>query len=176
MDQLSAGEGTTVKALTLHQPWASLIAAGAKRFETRFWCPPSVVICKRIAIHAGKQMIGPEDLLGTPGLPKAIAKFLGRWWMYQVPQGAVVATARVVGGYRVRNVENGFAYCDHGPSRDNFTTMARSLPVDLFGDFSPGRWLWELEDVQPLDPPVPARGRQGLWDWTPPKGGGGYRW
>ena len=42
-----------MKALTLHQPWASLIACGAKRIETRSWPPPKSLIGKRIAIHAG---------------------------------------------------------------------------------------------------------------------------
>ena len=29
-----------MKALTLHQPWASLIAHGVKTIETRSWAPP----------------------------------------------------------------------------------------------------------------------------------------
>jgi activating signal cointegrator 1 len=32
-----------------------------------------------------------------------------------------------------------------------------------FGDFTPGRWAWLLDDIRPLPEPVPARGRQGLW-------------
>jgi len=40
-----------------------------------------------------------------------------------------------------------------------------------FGDFTQGRWAWLLDDVKPVDPPVPARGRQGLWNWHPDCGG-----
>jgi hypothetical protein len=37
-----------------------------------------------------------------------------------------------------------------------------------FGDYSPGRWAWILDDIQPLREPVRARGAPGLWDWYPP--------
>lgn len=40
-----------VKALTLYQPWASLIIAGAKRFETRNW---GTDYSGLLVIHAGK--------------------------------------------------------------------------------------------------------------------------
>jgi hypothetical protein len=33
------------------------------------------------------------------------------------------------------------------------------------GDFSPGRFAWLLADIVALEPPVPARGRLGLWEW-----------
>lgn len=41
-----------MKAVTLWQPWASLIAAEVKRFETRSWAPPEALIGTRIAVHA----------------------------------------------------------------------------------------------------------------------------
>lgn len=40
-----------MKALTIHQPWASLIAYGFKRFETRGWRTNYRGL---VAIHAGK--------------------------------------------------------------------------------------------------------------------------
>ena len=36
---------------------------------------------------------------------------------------------------------------------------------DHYGDFSPGRWLWFLSDVEAFEP-VPTLGRQGFWEWT----------
>lgn len=41
-----------MKALTLHQPWASLIAAGVKTIETRSW---STRYRGPLAVHAGKR-------------------------------------------------------------------------------------------------------------------------
>ncbi|HYC63512.1 MAG TPA: hypothetical protein VEC14_02180, partial [Reyranellaceae bacterium] len=28
-------------------------------------------------------------------------------------------------------------------------------------------WAWPLNDLQPVEPFVPARGAQGFWDWQP---------
>ena len=42
-----------MKALTITQPWATLIAIGAKRFETRGWSTP---YRGPLAIHAGKNL------------------------------------------------------------------------------------------------------------------------
>ena len=44
-------------AITLHQPWASLVAHGIKNIETRSWPPPQGIIGERIAIHAGRTVV-----------------------------------------------------------------------------------------------------------------------
>ena len=44
-----------MKALTLMQPWATLIINGPKRIENRTWRPPHDLIGQVIAIHAGKR-------------------------------------------------------------------------------------------------------------------------
>lgn len=33
-----------------------------------------------------------------------------------------------------------------------------------FGDYTPGRWSWLLEDIQPVEP-IPAKGHLGLWKY-----------
>ena len=44
-----------MKAITLHQPYASLIVDRQKhRFETRSWAPPLSIIGQWIAIHAAR--------------------------------------------------------------------------------------------------------------------------
>ncbi len=35
-----------------------------------------------------------------------------------------------------------------------------------FGDYAIGRYAWKLANVRRIDP-VPARGRQRIWEWTP---------
>lgn len=37
----------------------------------------------------------------------------------------------------------------------------------MLGDFAPGRYAWELADVEELETPIPARGGQRLWNWEP---------
>ena len=125
-----------MKAITLHQPYATLIALGIKRIETRSW-PTSYR--GALAIHAGKQC---DD--------EAVTYFAEEMGYADLPSGVVVATANLV------NV---------------VPTVSREwIPIfeDQFeyGDFIPGRFAWILDDVQPLPIPVPARGKQGLWNWT----------
>ena len=47
-------------AISLHQPWASLIAYGVKTIETRSWRPPTKFIGQRIAIHGAKSTSHPR--------------------------------------------------------------------------------------------------------------------
>jgi hypothetical protein len=51
-------------AVSLWQPWASLIAVGAKTIETRSWPAPKGLIGQRIAIHAAKTTKGFDTLPG----------------------------------------------------------------------------------------------------------------
>ena len=152
-----------MKALTLHQPWATLIAAGVKTTETRSWRPPRSLIGHRIALHAGKQVIKSRNGLGA-GTWEIMNTLHGADWSDKIPRGAVVATARLADARRVLalDLKTGTATLDKAP--------ARTVQADPYGDFSRGRWLWFLEDVQPCNPPVPAKGAQGLWNWEPEEG------
>src|ERR1700731_1099317 len=55
-----------MKAITIWQPWASLIMIGAKPHEFRGYPAPRFVRGQRIVIHAGARPVKPfevEDLL-----------------------------------------------------------------------------------------------------------------
>ena len=135
-----------MKAITLHQPWASLVAVGAKQIETRSWRPPMSLLGERFAIHAG------QKLISNPGsdFDKLVTKYLGDDWQAVIPRGAVVATAVLKSRYPMTST-NRLIWPD-GDERS-------------FGDYRVGRWMWNLADVIPLDPPKTARGFQRLWTW-----------
>ena len=48
-----------MRGLTLHQPWASLVAEGRKEYETRSW---STLFTGLVAIHAGKEKRYLDDV------------------------------------------------------------------------------------------------------------------
>ena len=76
-------------AITLHQPWASLIALGIKTVETRSWPAPDRLMGQTIAIHAGKRVVkGPGD-----AIERELRTRLGEDWSRHIPTGAVLATA-----------------------------------------------------------------------------------
>lgn len=166
-----------MKALTLWQPWASLIAVGVKTIETRSWAAPKSLIGQRIAIHAAKRYPAPfqDDLIGDFRI------------MEDIPLGAVVATVQLAGCVQVdpsvlwhnlaKRLDGSHPVENHGwgtvgpawrwiyvadeADRPNLFIAEQERP---YGDFTLGRWLWLLDDTEQLDKPLPATGRQGLWD------------
>ena len=155
-----------MKAITLHQPWASLIAAGLKYVETRSWPAPPSLIGQRIAIHAGKRKMQPIP----DGWPREIWDFVtGEQWddNNPCPLGMVVATANLTKCVKVEY--NTFQYPEKAYfiDPDKELLQVTSISTDPYGDWSAGRYLWFLEDIEQVNPPVPATGRQGIWNWEP---------
>lgn len=146
----TSGYPEKINAVTLDQPWPSLIAAQAKLIETRSWAPHKAAIGQPLAIHAGKS----RNFLGTPYYPEfnqAVARHLGDTWYRNVPLGAVVAVAILHDAVQIQS--------------DTKLPEGDEL---IFGHYETGRWMWILSDVRAIDPPVAARGYQRLWKWTPP--------
>ena len=137
--------------MTLHQPYASLIAQGYKKIETRSWRPPAALIGQPLAIHAGQKLIIPKD---TACL-QAVSDCLGEDWAKQLPRGQILAIVRLNRAVAI--------------SADRQLTAGREA---LFGNYHPGHWAWYLDNVQLLRTPLSLKGRQGLWNWqiteTPP--------
>ncbi len=147
-----------MKALSLLQPWATLVATGSKRIETRSW---KTKYRGPIAIHASKGFLKggrsglvelcshepfksaltnqANDLLSNGLHPSEVYKIM--------PFGYVIATCFLV---------------------DCFLITDENIPVSPeleFGDFAPGRYGWSLQGVEMLKKPIPFKGKLGLWNW-----------
>ena len=161
-----------MKALTLTQPWATLVAIGAKKIETRSW---RTDYRGPIAIHAG-QGLGPVGGKRGLHLQCAAPRFFDAlklsmmrvrynrdgetWPEYDpdlLPLGAIVAVATLVDCVRA----TGNGYIEHRATRLLDKVSAQEC---AFGDYSPGRYAWLLADVHRLPEPIPARGAQRLWN------------
>ena len=79
-----------MNSITLHQPWASLMAAQLKYIETRSWMPPPRCVFKRMAIHASAKRSKHYPNLHM----RALERHYGPLW--QMPFGVVVATATLM--------------------------------------------------------------------------------
>jgi hypothetical protein len=143
-----------MKALSLIQPWATLIAIGAKRIETRSW---STEYRGPIAIHASKWLT-PTGRIVSADVERCLAlshrepfctelTMADIWTVSDLPSGALVATARLVDVVRTELITRSISDVE----RD-------------FGEYSPGRFAWRLADVRRLPSPIPYRGLPGLWD------------
>lgn len=137
-----------MKALSLLQPWASLIAIGAKRWETRSW---RTSYRGEIAIHAsqrfGKELfhISTEEPFLSTLSEAGIATPSG------IPRSAIIAVANIV---------------EVIPTGTLFSL--NSLPdtaefEEEFGNYEPGRFAWKLENVRRLKTPVPCGGALSIW-------------
>lgn len=146
-----------MKALTLTQPWATLVAIGAKKIETRGW---KTDYRGPLAIHAAKGWTEEVVRMTMRGEPfHSVLTAAGYPLFSLLPRGVVVATCRLEGCKIIERNAKGWGIMGD-----------QAWPLDdqerAFGDYTPGRYAWLLADVQPLATPVPARGSLGLWDWV----------
>lgn len=169
LDELKPGQ--TVAAITVLQPWATIIAAGHKHLETRTW---RTDYKGALAIHAGKRYDDEYRSL-APYYPfqEALIDAQDRGlWNGELPLGAVVAIARLVGCFTMPGNGTGRGRYDFNLSTARGGPM--KLPPDQperdFGYFAPGRVAWRLVDVVAIRP-IAARGHQNLWQWEIPAGG-----
>lgn len=144
-----------MKTLTLTQPWATLVAIGAKRIETRSW---TTAYRGPLAIHAaqGYPRWAQEESIRRP-FYDALKPWFEQHPNQELPRGAIVATASLTGCVRVRK------YADPVALQ---TFEVHAAPHEReFGDYAIGRWMWLLSDIEMIAQPVAARGSLGLWEW-----------
>lgn len=160
-----------MKALTLTQPRATLVAIRAKRIETRSW---QTRYRGPLAIHAGAGLgpVGGEKGLRTLCITQPFFAAL-RDFMVQhesgyslsdaLPRGAIVATCELAGVVRTEDLtfDGRWARLREGGIQEWILTDQERA----FGNYTPGRFAWLLANVQALPEPIPAKGALGLWNW-----------
>jgi len=160
-----AGEARPVtlamKAITIWQPWASLIMIGAKPFEFRRWDfrTRGILPGERIVIHAGSRKIKPQEirdlisdcLTGKTSLnPSKALPLLRRLDQVHECKGVLELSAGLGTAILGRPRKIGAPFKTPGSDR-----------IDHH------MWAWPLGDIAPFEPPVRARGMQGFWKWPP---------
>lgn len=126
-----------MKALTICQPYAELIARGDKRVENREW---STNYRGLLYIHAGKS----RDWLNGD-TDEDLREEFGR----DIEFGAIVAIATLADCVHIDKVGKGMA--------------GQRWPWLADHPHTSGTWCWVLANVSRVKP-VPWRGAQGLWD------------
>lgn len=148
-----------MKALTIWQPWATLLASGKKHIETR---SRKINYRGEILIHAAKKPyidgIALMNLEALEYLKKALnlpaVKIESDWTAYtnKLPSGVIIGKAVLTDCQQIDQEYEDF--------------IKNICPAEYaFGDFTPGRYAWVMEDPVLFNNPIPARGSQGLWNW-----------
>jgi hypothetical protein len=148
-----------MRALTLTQPWAGLVASGVKLVENRPRAAPHTMFGQRFAIHASREIerrawsgvieIEPRVALDHPG-PMA---FAGRVHQLASITSAVIAVATLDG---MVFDKTGMLYNDIG----------RELG-EQFKWWIPSQFGYVLRDVIALPRPVSCKGMLGFWTLAP---------
>lgn len=136
-----------MRAITLWQPWASLIFAGWKKYETR---NRHTFVRGPLLIHAAacKPKL-PEscDWLTSQqqgDFSELLYDAFGCSWNHTLPTGAILG-------------EVGLDECK---TVDGYDVDA---PEQLCGNWTQGRFAWRLTNPQRFSAPIPAKGSQGFW-------------
>ena len=130
-----------MKALTLWQPWASLMAAGIKRIETRSWSTTHrgpLLICA--ARHTEWDTFLYRHVKTSPEIVAFLKGHAGGY-----PEGVALAVVNLYG----------------------VTPTEDALPNPLeeaLGNYKPGRSAWLTNDCRRLRKLFPVRGRQRLFN------------
>lgn len=136
-----------MKAITVWQPWAQLLAEGKKHEETRSWRTNyrgEILIHAAKADHSGILLHLPMKVLEHFQRAGATSR--------QLATGAIIGKAKLT---------------DCRLIDESYNKFVRTLcPAEYaFGDFTVGRYAWVMEEPVLFDKPIPAAGKQGLWNW-----------
>lgn len=164
-----------IRALTILQPWASAIALGCKRIETRGW---QTSHRGPLLIHAGQARTylpyragNTKTLDGQGGYPGWMYNnFPGKQAMdaaglpldFDFPLGAIIGVCELTNCFKTE------VFKHYDEERYEMGLGVYLVPAQelALGDFTPGGYGWVLGNVRLLAEPIPCRGKQGLW--TPP--------
>ncbi|NOW46218.1 hypothetical protein FHW96_002376 [Novosphingobium sp. SG751A] len=168
-----------LKALTIWQPWASLITAGAKPYEFRSWRPPASLIGQRIVIHAGKAKVDPIVALGLWNtLMERDYDEDGRIYAAETCLHAELALpileracpASIFPDLAQLPMAAGLGTAIVGEPRLG-TDIAAEFGVPRANDSDRDQhanWGWPMLDIEVWPEPIPMRGKQGFWNWPTP--------
>lgn len=123
-----------MKAISLHQPWATLVALGEKQYETRSWKPSYRGL---LAIHAAKQFNEIQQGLCLQSPFSGSLREAGYRVPHSLPLGGILCVVRLVDVVPTGQV----------PDKLSAKELA-------FGNYGPGRFA----------NPIPMAGMQSLFD------------
>lgn len=126
-----------MKAISLWQPWASAMALGFKKIETRSW---STNYRGPLFIHAAKKVIKWPSLYIQKVFDKTAFQ------PDDLPFGQILCQVDLIDCKKI--------FIHNQPSGE----MER-----LMGDYTPGRYMWATDNLQTLFP-FPFKGKQGIFD------------
>lgn len=161
-----------MKALTVWQPWASLIIVGAKPYEFRGWRFPRSMLGQRIVIHAAARPMKAEEVRG-------IVDRLQMGYADEVCLHADAALKLLLPLYHFKKPDGLPLSAGLGTAVLGEPRSGPSIAADFGGEHvndsdrdEHANWGWPMLDVEHWAEPLPMRGAQGFWNWPTPEAAG----
>lgn len=171
-----------MKALTVWQPWASLIIEGAKPYEFRGWRAPKSIIGQRVVIHAAARNIDRAEVLVLLDIIKRGPDSWKAETCLHCDEALPILEMAATTGFRRES-----GYIDlkaHGdlPWACGLGTAIVGEPrlgTEIAEEFGVPRandsdrdehanWGWPMLEIERWPEPIPMKGMQGFWTWPEP--------
>ena len=141
-----------MRAITIKQPWASLIVEGIKDIENRTWPCPKKYIGKRVLIHASQKPLRPVKLFNS--MQKDVIKRAGLWETCVFPEcGSIIGSVEIV---------------DCVINHPSIWAEKTDEPLEYYTgeeEFSCyPTYNWVLTNPIKFPKPIPAKGKLGFWE------------
>ena len=160
----------TTPVITLWQPWATFVIYGGKMIENRGWAPPKKIMGKVNGIHAGKTF--EKDIIegmrddDDPFFKEALRKCESACGHpSEGPRGKIIGTAFLKGYLHQENGKNIY----HRFGGKVFEIAPEKLPEKVLRWWDSHQYGWHYVNVRPLKKPIPAKGKQGIWNFDLPE-------
>jgi hypothetical protein len=154
-----------MKALTIWQPWTTLIMIGAKPHEFRGYAAPRFVRHQRIVIHAGARPVRPaevDDLLRRIDAEAAGTCPEDEKTCLDLDKAhKLLLRVRAAFKYRLLPLSMALGTAVLGEPIQSCDLFKMNVADSDRGVFN---WAWPLTDIQHFEPPIPMRGAQGFWN------------
>jgi len=151
-----------MKALTIYQPWASLVNLKAKPYEFREWDYSERypdLVGQRIVNHASARPIKPAEIADLMERVREKESTL-------VTEIAWPLLNRLSQAYKARGIlelSAGLGTCIIGKPI-KVTDLFKGKGYDS-NRLNHRMFAWPLTDIEPFAHPIPCRGLQGFWNW-----------
>lgn len=146
-----------MKTLSLLQPWATLVAIGAKKFETRSW---RTSYRGPLLIHASKRFtLSDRELCSEWPFNEYLEPYnLGysvKGKNQLLPLGAIVGSVDLVDCITTGSWLTRYSTSESESTQEEYR----------FGNYGPDRFAWELRNPVALDVPIRVKGSLGIWEF-----------
>jgi len=162
-----------MRVISLHQPWATLMALGFKTIETRGYGTK----CRgQLAIHAAKTIPAyavdairnnrtireillraypPEDGHAVLGFPKK-----------SLPLGKILCVVSLDGCVEMKVNSIGQGQLCNWDEMKRYASPSAQLTIEWdLGNWADGRYAWITSNLRHLKNPIEASGKQGFWNY-----------